>query len=223
MSDSLDEMVSWCNAHPSPEDLVVLGVTSYGAAQPAIISMFKERNITFAPSCSMLDGLTVAAAAKQASLPGGGALLAIFDCWEEHYEPSVACSGFGDKLNGDSSPDSVNSEQAAEYTCYNDSSTKAFPLNRMWSYLGNVTEIGPPADGQLYTHQAIWQETTASVVVGETHGSNLLQDEVRSGLNWLLADRLTGGAWKSPHLGMLEVNNVCDGGNHLRDVLLALP
>ena len=63
----------------------------------------------------------------------------------------------------------------------------------MWNYLGNVSAAGPPADG-LYSHQALWQETDASVAIGVLHGSSLLEDERRSGLNALLSERVADGS-----------------------------
>jgi len=225
MADSLDEMVAWCGKNTAVEDLVVLGITDLGNGKAAVAKLLDQRNITWIDTCGDMKGMTVQAASTKAALPRGGSLLAIFDCWEENYNPDVACSGFGDKMmagTDGAGAGSAGGTRAHEYTCYNDSTTKSFPLNRMWSYLENVTAAGPPTDGQLYTHQAIWQETTSSVVVGVEHASSLLHDESRSGLNWLLTDRLSSGTWQSPRLGMLEVNNVCDGGLQLLKVLRAL-
>jgi len=69
--------------------------------------------------------------------------------------------------------------------------------------------------------QALWEESTDSVVVGELHGSTLLDDERRSGLNGLLAERVTSGVWDVSRINMVEVNNVCDGGNALLSALRA--
>ena len=146
-------------------------------------------------------------------------ILAIFDCWSEHYEPAVTCSGYQDLLPSQHMPHASPAEtkpflshselqhavQSAHnisaggsvpdvYTCYNDSSTKEFPLERMWSYLDNVTLAGPPSDGRLYTAQGIWQESATTVIIGEAEGSTLLLDETRSGLNALLTARIKGQA-----------------------------
>ena len=58
-------------------------------------ALLYARNIAYVTDCTELKGLTVAAAFAKAALPGGGAVLATFDCWEENYDSSVACSGFG--------------------------------------------------------------------------------------------------------------------------------
>jgi hypothetical protein len=54
------------------------------------------------------------------------------------------------------------------------------------------------------TVQALWEESTDSVVVGELHGSTLLDDERRSGLNGLLAERVTSGVWDVSRINMVE-------------------
>lgn len=59
----------------------------------------------------------------------------------------------------------------SRYDCAASSKTKSFPLQRMWSYLDSVSTAGPPADGSLYTAQCLWEETTDSIIIGETHGS----------------------------------------------------
>ncbi|KAK3252162.1 hypothetical protein CYMTET_38529 [Cymbomonas tetramitiformis] len=103
------------------------------------------------------------------------------------------------------------------YTCYTDSSTKELPVNRMMAYLQKVADEGPPADGRLYTYQALWQEDASSVVLGILHGSSLLEDEERSGLNSLVTAQVLRGSY--PSINFMEVNNVCDGG---LDLLAAL-
>ena len=67
--------------------------------------------------------------------------------------------------------------------------------------------------------QAIWQESATTVIDGEAHGSSLVKDELRSGLNALLVRWLKNGSF--PHVNFLEVNNVCDGGAEIRAELLS--
>ena len=94
----------------------------------------------------------------------------------------------------------------------------------MKSYIQKVVAAGAPADGQLYTVQAIWQESAASVTVGELHGSNLLEDESRSALNSMVASMIQDASELPDvsQLNMVEVNNVCDGGAELLSVLRAI-
>lgn len=230
MGDSLDEMVTWAAANGTAvEDLVVLGITDCDgsgcvAAAQALLS---ARNITYVTDCAELKGLTVAAAFAKAKLPGGGAVLATFDCWEENYDPSVACSGFGStarsSITGIAPEAQAAADEGLEYTCYNESSTKAFPINRMKTYMKKVVSAGPPSDGSLYTVQCIWQESAASVAVGELHGSTLLGDESRSGLNSMVRSMVADGSIGNvSKINFLEVNNVCDGGSQLLMQLRAI-
>ena len=151
------------------------------------MQLLDHRNITYIhpDQCGELEGMTVSQAFEKARLPNGGAILAIFDCWASHYDETVACSGFGNTEKGDiqlsarlsdterariqssniTSPRGSGSSSTVveavlpwPYTCYTDSSTKAFPLQRMWEYVDKTTKEGPPADGQLWTTQVgdVW-------------------------------------------------------------------
>jgi len=148
-------------------------------------------------NCNELKGLTVGEAVSRSQLKGGGHVFALFGCVDEHYDSSIACSG----------------THEGTYTCYNNSKNKDYPFGRMLTYLEGVSNATVPTNGRLYELQALWQETTESVIIGELHGSSLMLDEAWSGLNqklaiWVRSNRL-------PHISMLEVNNVCDGGNDL--------
>merc|ERR1719323_1945226 len=65
--------------------------------------------------------------------------------------------------------------------------------------------------------QAHWQSSPSSIAQAEIRGSCILDDEVRSDLNALLAQRIRRGDFA--HMNILEVDNVCDHGN---DILSAL-
>eukprot|EP00656_Telonema_subtile_P050185 TRINITY_DN6435_c0_g1_i1.p1 TRINITY_DN6435_c0_g1~~TRINITY_DN6435_c0_g1_i1.p1 ORF type:complete len:339 (+),score=82.65 TRINITY_DN6435_c0_g1_i1:142-1158(+) len=240
MSDALDEMVSWCGANGTdPMDLVVLGITDCtgtGCAEAAQ-KLLDARNISYVTDCSQLKGLTAAAAFKRGALPGGGSILATFDCWEGNYDSAVACSGFGTTFDAPAreldGPEiqaavsaaqdmSLNASAALSYSCYTDSSTKDFPVNRMKAYINKTIAAGPPSDGQLYTVQCLWQESAAAVTVGELHGSTLLDDESRSELNNMVNDMIKQKVYDPSRLNMVEVNNVCDGGLELLATLRQL-
>lgn len=92
-------------------------------------------------------------------------------------------------------------------------------MQRLWDHVDSVLRAGPPANGQLYTLQCLWQESDESVVIGELHDSSLLGDEERSGLNAALTQRIRSGALNTSRIGIVEVNNVCHGG---LDLLAAL-
>merc|ERR1711934_1323220 len=98
-----------------------------------------SRHIAYITECSTLKNMNVSQAHQRAKLPGGGAILAVFDCWESYYDSSVACSGYksDDVLQMANGTPSLRTGKDA-YTCYNDSSTKAFPLQRMWEYVNKT-------------------------------------------------------------------------------------
>ena len=89
----------------------------------------------------------------------------------------------------------------------------------MGRMLGQLDAFLAPglADGAFTQAQALWQEGADSVVIGTLRDSSLLRDEEESGLNALLAQQVRARRW--PAVGLLEVNNVCDGG---ADLLKAL-
>jgi hypothetical protein len=62
------------------------------------------------------------------------------------------------------------------YSCWDDSSTKETPLKQMTDYMDKVSKAGP-GDAPFYQMQALWEESTASVVIGELHFSSLVEDE----------------------------------------------
>jgi len=117
----------------------------------------------------------------------------------------------------------MNRSEALAYTCYSDSSTRGLPVNRMNGYINKTVMAGPPADGRLYTIQALWQETVASVTVGELHGSTLLDDESRSALNQMVTNFVSNQVIETKRLNMVEINNVCDGGADLLAALRQIP
>jgi len=223
VSAMLDELVHWVAGHADgADDLVVLGITDFRTegVKSSVQAMLRARGIPYYEDCALLKGLTVAEAMQKAGLPGGGHVLAIFDCWAMNYDPSVACSGFqwadGREVATEADRSASGAGRLPEtYTCYNDSSTKDFPLARMYAYIDKVLAAGPPDDGRLYTVQALWQETHRSVEVGLLHGSSLLNQESWSGLNRLVAGRIRAGEVDVRRLGMLEVNNACDSSHEI--------
>ena len=81
----------------------------------------------------------------------------------------------------------------------------------------NRQSTPPDPSGSLSTAQALWQESTDSVIIGTIERSSLLEDEARSQLNKLVTARVKAHAWE--HVSFLEVNNVCDGGPELWEAL----
>ena len=126
---------------------------SQGAAcNDKVSSVLKDLGVPQMTSAAALKGYTLGDAIAQGKLQGGGHLLAITDpnALNQHYDPSQTCTG---------------TKGVSEYTCYTDSSSKAYPLNRMFGYLNATAAALPPADGTLYAMQALWEESAETVRV----------------------------------------------------------
>ena len=221
MDEAVDDMLAWAAAMPNtPENLAVLGVTDCTCqdtkAQPCqcqdrVDAFLQSKNISSLTADELQRGVTVADAMKLGARSKGGAAVLAIHAWVPHYEPRVTCSGYrsgGSTSRSDGTLPSL-------YTCYADSSSKAFPLNRMYEYIGNVTRMGPDSNRSFGTVQALWEEDAASVAIGTLHGSSLMKDETKSNLNHLLTQRIKSGLWNVSQVGMIEINNVCDGGAEL--------
>ena len=130
-----------------------------------------------------------------------------------NYDETIGCSGY---FSPSQDPRFLDDEtNSLQYTCYKDSSSKKFPINRMKDYLNKTITKGPPENGNLWQIQALWQETPSSITVSGAHGSNLLDDEKWSGLNSLSQSWISSGEIDASKANMWEINNVCDGGPEL--------
>ena len=215
MSDAVDEMTSWC---ASSDELVVLGITDCDggdACVAAVKALLTSKNISYVTDCGELKGLTVAAAKERALLPAGGHLLATFDCWQQNYNASIACRGFGDAAAAEEGGAEA---EALTYTCWNTSATSSKPVGEMLAYLERVANQGPPSDGELYTAQALWEYGPEAIALGSLAGSSIIEDEEKSSLNAMVTARVATYA----NVNMIEVNNVCDGGPELYAALQKL-
>eukprot|EP00946_MAST-07B_sp_MAST-7B-sp1_P002538 g2538.t1 len=218
MEAAIDEMLAWADAqNATAENLIVLGVTDCTCqdkhANPCTCqreanAFLRSKSIPYLTAVDLQRGVTVSDAVKLGARSGAGASAVAISSWVENYESRVTCSGYL-KNNLKSSPEA---HLPKLYTCYADSPTKALPLNRMYDYITNVTKRGPNSARSLSTVQALWQEDAASVAIGALHGSSLLKDEVKSELNSILTQRIKDRIWNVSQIGIIEVNNICDGG-----------
>ena len=148
--------------------------------------------------CSEIDGKTVGDIMSMSTLPGEqkGHLFFASGCLDMNYNETITCAGFRVSskrhLRGSNNNNitATNLDLSLTYTCYSDSSTKDFPLNRMWDYVHSVVESGPQYE-RLYSVQVLWEETATSIAIGEAHLSSLLDTEKRSQLNSLLTQKYT--------------------------------
>jgi len=96
---------------------------------------------------------------------------------------------------------------------------KNVPFDRMKEYAMSTIHLGPPANGNLWQVQALWQETGDSVTVGVKNGKSLLEEESLSNLNHLSAAWLkSNNYFYLEKVNMWEVNNVCNGGLEILQV-----
>jgi len=229
-ADSISEIIQWCGKNPTELVLLPISACSGDGCMDAVNKALAAAGVRNLQSCGSLKGLTYGGAKKLGALPGGGALLAITGpsgrdgtaCSSGNYDPSQACTGDDgfEALNDDLyKAAQVNEEVIAPRTsfdCWNGSKTADIPVNRLLTYLDGVAS-GGLSDGMFTQHQALWQESVRSVVIGTLRGSSLLMDEQKSGLNSIITHAVKSGRWKE--VNFLEVNNVCDGGLELLDAL----
>lgn len=173
--------------------------------------------------------MTLGSALSQSRLSNGGHVLAVFDCVDGHWKESITCSGHKSRRLTDDAVtttpnvtlNATNLASLGFYTCYSDDSSRSYPVERMFTYLKDVSKKGS-AGGRLYSMQALWQETKTTVEIGELYLSSNLLDEQKSKLNQQVTDAVKQGpTGMFPHLNLVEVNNVCDGGNDLLAALRA--
>lgn len=150
----------------------------------AVVKLLQSRNIPFVQNCGDLVGLTVQAAYNK------GKLFAVLDCMEEQYDPSITCYGL-------------------DYTCYGRNQDKAW--SKFEAYMDKSSAaVNPATNPLLRMQQAHWQSSTESVPLGLAHGSSVLEDEQKAGVNSWLAEQIKTKRFRG--LNLVELDNVCDNG-----------
>ena len=150
-----------------------------------VVKLLQSRNIPFIQNCGDLAGLTVQAAYNK------GKLLAVLDCMEEQYDPSITC-------------------YSLDYTCYGHNKDKAW--SKLEAYMAKAAVANPATNAHLRMQQAHWQSSSESVPLGLAHGSSVLQDEQKAGVNGWLAGQIKAKVLSTGSLNLLELDNVCDQG-----------
>jgi len=110
--------------------------------------------------------------------------------------------------------------KADHYNCWKDSKTHDYAYNQLLDYVMNLTSMSPPSGGELWVAQGAWAEDVADITLGFVLDSSLLKDEVNSGLNKALAIEIKNRTRILNHPPIVGINNVCDGGEELRQALL---
>lgn len=241
---SLLDVVAWCGAHPAELVLLMVWDCEGDGCMRAVGDSLAQHGVANIATCARLEGLTLGRARQLGALSGGGSLLAFTGpsapngaaCSVANYDPSQACclpggSDLPHRCNISGQPGAGLSEDelrrcAAEVQgglpgvqcCWRTDKDRDVPVARMFKYLDGVS-AGGLSDALFTQAQALWQEGTESVVIGTLRGSSLVIDEVKSGLNALIAGEVRKGRWAN--LNFLEVNDVCDGGPELLAALRA--
>jgi len=213
MRGSLQGIIDWLSQPAHADELVLLYVshclsdgdkdTQEPRCTDAAANLLADMGIsTVRGDCAPLSSLTVGDALSRGKLPGGGSLLAVFDCVNENYVESVNCWGLQGKH---------------EYSCYGKNREVAWAS--LTTYLNSTASpLATPADN-LWMLQAHWQSTKVSVPLGDLHLSSVLKDESKAGVNLWLAQTLRARALPYETLNLVELDNVCDNG---LEVLAAL-
>eukprot|EP00439_Symbiodinium_sp_Y106_P062407 s432_g9.t1 len=92
---ALAEIVQWAQQHPALEDFVLIYNWDCTGANCStkVAGLLAKYGLATLANCSQLN-LTLSAAASMASLPHGGHVLVANGCVQQHYNESLACSGF---------------------------------------------------------------------------------------------------------------------------------
>jgi len=229
--ESLEEIKGFLGDNPGEMAVMTVWdcVTEEGAGSTCgeeVRRVLGEKGIRAVEDCDDLMNKTVGEARAMGSLgEGKGSLLVTTGggsnggCSNANYDETLACWGtsrraeeVGVEGEGEAPEEDLIS---LAYCCW-EGKDNGYPLSQMDAYCDRVaaeTSWSTPFNQM----QAMWQESTASVVIGELHLSSLLEDEERSGLNRRLAGRVRGGTYGN--LNLVEVNYVCDGGEELKGAL----
>eukprot|EP01013_Petalomonas_cantuscygni_P042227 TRINITY_DN75964_c0_g1_i1.p1 TRINITY_DN75964_c0_g1~~TRINITY_DN75964_c0_g1_i1.p1 ORF type:complete len:351 (-),score=57.26 TRINITY_DN75964_c0_g1_i1:241-1293(-) len=156
--------------------------------------------------CEDLVPLTVSRALIRGKTTGGqgASVLSVVGCVNENYDSSIQCFPA--------------SSTSFKFTCYKDDATSVTPISRLYTYADGVAAKLPALDAfeMLQVH---WQESESSVAHDLLHGSDLIQDEIRSDVNHRTTQAIAAGRF--PHLGLVEVNNALNYGTQMQAALLA--
>eukprot|EP00466_Bigelowiella_natans_P004552 jgi/Bigna1/42626/e_gw1.66.33.1 len=188
--DAMEEVVEWAGRNQT--ELVVVYIsdcTGDTACVDSTLDVLSSFNITMLGAEADIAGLTLSRAMERGRLSNGGSVLAVMNVVEENYDPSIVCYD-------------------GTRWCYGNKADEIF--SAFWNYM-NRTTADLPAEGRLSMVQAHWQENADTVIAGTLLGSSLLKDEERSKTIREVTEKLVD----FPHINLIEVNNVCDGGNEL--------
>jgi len=215
MSQTLDEILSFQQQQQEQkqkQDLVLIYVNKIegnncqnGNCEQAVLDVLNAKQIAYIgpDQCDMYVTLSYQDALSMTK--GSNGVLAVYEpCADENYDPTITCYGFQDKT---------------KYSCYGNrdgGDHSDIPLGALDAYIA-IWSQSPPISKQLWLTQAHWQSSVESVPMGILHGSSVTLDEERSSVNSRVAGNIRSGAIK--YANLLELDNVCDGGNDIYSAL----
>ena len=198
MRESVNDIRDWLAKNP--DALVMLYLSHFdgdAGCEQTVASLLSSLAVA-SLSCGEVGGLTVAQAFAKGAQLTGGSIVGVADCMDERYD------------------DTVNCYTGIIATCYAGPSGGEEAWKRMLAYQQQSTLL--PAPGQLWMTQLHWQSTAASITYGTLHGSSILLDEERGGVNAWVTDALRAGTFRN--VALLELDNVCHGGAEVYRALL---
>jgi hypothetical protein len=197
MTESIQEIQSWLSGRDELVMLYVSHVEGEANCQDAVKKLLTGAGVAYIDDCSLLSGLTVS------DIYAKGKLVAVFEpCVDEQYDPKVTC-------------------YSIDAQCYTDSKHKDKPWETFTAYMKTAT-VTTEKSANLRMVQAHWQSSTESVPLGLMHKSSVLLDEQRSKMNsWVVAN-IASYATEGGSIGLVELDNVCDGGEEVMRALQAM-
>jgi len=191
LQQALEETQKWSMEVNGGKDVVLFYFSHFDSdLKPKIMEILQMQGVHVLPeSCSK------AANTNYADALAMGPLLALFGCVDENFDPSVQCEDFAG-------------------VCFHDRGLQK-KLRKMRSYLDSTLEKS--RSDRFWMLQGHWQTSPESISIGTLFHSSILKDNSRSKVNFFIANYLN--STKPKLLGFIELDNVCDGGKEVAEVL----
>jgi hypothetical protein len=209
-------MIAFLNAHPTELAMLNVWDCEGSGCMESVQAEARAAGAAVVDDCGRLAGLTLGEARTLGKLSRGGALIVFTGgggpnaaaCATTHYDSSLECV----------SVLATEDKAAAPLFkgCWVSDNDHDAKIKSMLNQLDSFIHSGL-SNSTFWQAQALWQEGADSVVIGTLRNSSLLKDEQESQLNVALAKEVLAGRW--PQLGLIEVNNVCDGGPTLLNAI----
>jgi hypothetical protein len=201
VKDALEEVLDWLESHP--EELVILFIQFVSGETHALIdegivesdALVNEMGFTkLRMKDYVMRHMTVRKALERGRIGHGGAGFFMYELGDDGYDPSVSCFvGWSESCIG------TPAERLGRYTAMHEYLSGRFNGDQF-----------PLADGLLWSTQAHWQYSAASIATGLSRMSCILAEESASHINGLLAKDIAQGNYK--RMNLVQMDYVCDSG-----------